>query len=508
MHRSDAASLFGRSKYSLSRAAVRTSGRVPRAGAGWLALAALAFGCGLVPDAQIEPIDALVTSEAGGAARIAVRLAHRPLDAVLVEAQVGDASEARATAALRFDRDNWRTPQTITISGVDDGERDGDVQYDVTFVARSQRAGDHAFALETLRFVNLDDDGASFASLGDLAGGDSATYVTDISAAGDVVVGYSRSDAGDEAIRWTPESGLTALGGPGSRALAVSPNGLLITGSIDYVDSQRTRAGVLWRQGAPYELLFADPGPFGMPPQHLVIEGTVVLDDGRVFANCYQYGGYRDSIGCRVDGPGMVEWANTASRIFAADASGNNAGTRHAERHAPFSSVAILHGNPLPYPPGSEGCVGGHHCEAAAQAYSADGSVAIGTSRVPLPSAEPPLGELVLWETAFVYAAGEGVVRLPDLPGGEQASGAFDISDDGSLIGGFGTDARGKQAVLWIDGTPHLLVELLHAQGLGVPDGYVLREVTAMSANGLTLAGNADNERGEPTGFRVVLPAL
>ena len=71
--------------------------------------------------------------------------------------------------------------------------------------------------------------------LGDLPGGKFKSAASAVSADGSVVVGWSNSASGREAIRWTREDGIVGLGDlPGgmfkSWATAVSADGLVVVG--------------------------------------------------------------------------------------------------------------------------------------------------------------------------------------------------------------------------------------------------------------------------------------
>jgi len=98
------------------------------------------------------------------------------------------------------------------------------------------------------------------------------------------------------------------------------------------------------------------------------------------------------------------------------------------------------------------------------------------------------------------------MVRLPDLAGGEAASGALALSGDGRVIGGFGTDTEGVRAVLWLAGEPRTLEQVVANAGGHVPEGWQLREVTAMTPDARVITGNARNAHGQPEAFRIVLP--
>lgn len=477
-----------------------------RAG-GLLALFTVSAACGAVPKVDVIPQGETVTSESGTSVSLTVSLARRPLAPVDVYAKSANEAEGTPSGALHFDLKNWNQPQTLRVTGVDDALRDGDIAYDVSVYARSARRPEGEPSLvATLHFVNRDDDVARFFALGDLPGGEQASYATSVSAAGDVVVGWSVDAAGDQAVRWTPVHGLVGLGGPSSRAQGVSPDGSFAVGSVSDSSFGRPRGAARFRADAPFELLTTTPDPRGVPPMLLTVEGTVVLNDGRVYGNCIQYAAYNEPLGCRYDDPDHLVQLPGISLIYAADATGRYAGTANAERHAPFNTHAVYSERPLPYPAdiGST-CAPYVGCLAAARAFSADGALVVGTSSIPASGATP--ASATLFQTALVYTAAEGTVRLPDLEGGEQASGAYAVSADGRTIAGFGSDERGQQAVLWRERTPRALEDVVLEAGGEIPDGFTLHEVRALSTDGRVLVGNGSNAAGNPEAFRVVLPA-
>ena len=347
---------------------------------------------------------------------------------------------------------------------------------------------------------------ASFEGLGDLPGGAGASYVTDLSASGGVVVGHSKGVSGTEAVRWTPHDGLVGLGGAPSRAEAVSPNGQLVVGS-GTGPNPLPNAGVIWRGTQPLEYLRGGPqyAPGG-PLMFSLREPTVVQDDGVVFGSCVQFGAYGARLGCRQDAPGKITLLPPMSSIYDVDTEGNRAGNRASPpRGEPVGPVANLNGVDLGHPPRSN-CLVPHSCRSDAQAFSAGAAVVVGTSLVPEPNDSVNGSAKPLFDAAFVYTKAEGMQRLPDLAGGVAASGAYAISADGRVIAGFGTDDDDQHAVVWIDRRPRKLRDLVRERGSDVPEGWSLLEVRALSADGRTFAGNALNPRGEPEGFRIVLP--
>ena len=78
--------------------------------------------------ATMSPIPA--TTEAGGQATFTVVLESRPTATVTVPVVTGDATEGKVTpASVTFTTDNWNAPQTVTVTGVDDPEADGNTAY-------------------------------------------------------------------------------------------------------------------------------------------------------------------------------------------------------------------------------------------------------------------------------------------------------------------------------------------------------------------------------------------
>lgn len=87
------------------------------------------------PDLLVEVLSA-ETTEAGGEAKVSVRLATRPVRAVVISAQSSDPAEGEASpGTLQFDPEAWFTPQLVTVVGRDDLERDGDVGYELVLSA-------------------------------------------------------------------------------------------------------------------------------------------------------------------------------------------------------------------------------------------------------------------------------------------------------------------------------------------------------------------------------------
>lgn len=81
----------------------------------------------------VSPTDGLTTSESGGTASFTVRLGSAPSQSVTLNISSSDTTEGTVSPAeLVFDGDNYDLEQTVTVTGVDDSSRDGNVEYTVT----------------------------------------------------------------------------------------------------------------------------------------------------------------------------------------------------------------------------------------------------------------------------------------------------------------------------------------------------------------------------------------
>ena len=102
----------------------------------------------------------LETSEAGGQASFSIVLDSQPLADVTIPIPVSDPSEGAVSAAeLVFTPDNWDKPQTVTVTGVDDDELDGDIPYIVAIgPAVSEDPTYDGLDAADVEVINLDND--------------------------------------------------------------------------------------------------------------------------------------------------------------------------------------------------------------------------------------------------------------------------------------------------------------------------------------------------------------
>lgn len=80
----------------------------------------------------VSPTTGLVTTEAGGTDTFTVVLDSEPTADVTIDVASDDATEGTTDVAmLTFTSANWDTPQTVTVTGVDDDIDDGDIAFNI-----------------------------------------------------------------------------------------------------------------------------------------------------------------------------------------------------------------------------------------------------------------------------------------------------------------------------------------------------------------------------------------
>ena len=189
---------------------------------GLFALAALVLAsCGdnFHPDGgtlMISPQVELRTTEGGGTATFTVSLSretYRDLDVDIASMNVQEGTVSPRT--LTFTRDSYATPQTVTITGVDDNRADGDTSYVV-------RVSAPLLGAVELDVTNLDDDVAGFTvtpllGLMTSEGGSTATFTVALTSqpADDVTFPITSSDPGEgvpdaTSLLFTPDDWDTA----------------------------------------------------------------------------------------------------------------------------------------------------------------------------------------------------------------------------------------------------------------------------------------------------------
>ena len=109
------------------------------------------------------PSNGLTTDEGGKTDTILVVLNQRPESAVTVSAASDDPTEGSVSPAnVIFTIDNWNSPQTLTVTGVDDLVQDSNVAYNIVTSAASDDPVFAAIDPNDAAVTNIDDDTAGF----------------------------------------------------------------------------------------------------------------------------------------------------------------------------------------------------------------------------------------------------------------------------------------------------------------------------------------------------------
>ena len=110
----------------------------------------------------VAPVAGLETSEGGGVATFTVVLDSEPTADVTIDVKSSDKSEGTVSpASLTFTSDNWNTAQTVTVTGVDDDQDDGNQDYTILLAAAESTDADYdGFDPADVTVSNTDDDEA------------------------------------------------------------------------------------------------------------------------------------------------------------------------------------------------------------------------------------------------------------------------------------------------------------------------------------------------------------
>ena len=103
-------------------------------------------------------------TEASGAGRTdsyTVALATRPTHSVTITPTSGDTAAATVSSALTFTTSNWNTPQTVTVTGVDDNvDQTGNRSVTISHSATSTDANYNNISIANVTATVVDNDGA------------------------------------------------------------------------------------------------------------------------------------------------------------------------------------------------------------------------------------------------------------------------------------------------------------------------------------------------------------
>ena len=156
----------------------------------------------------VAPTSGLVTTEVGGTATFTVVLDAQPSADVTIGVSSSDTTEGTASVlSLVFTAQNWATPQTVTVTGVNDSVDDGDVTYSVVLALAT--GGDYAgINPADVSATNTDDDSvgvtvtpaASPLVTSEAGGSATFTVVLNSEPTVSVTIGVSSSDLGEGTV--------------------------------------------------------------------------------------------------------------------------------------------------------------------------------------------------------------------------------------------------------------------------------------------------------------------
>ncbi|MEQ1760556.1 MAG: Calx-beta domain-containing protein [Vicinamibacterales bacterium] len=154
----------------------------------------------------VTPTSGLSTTEAGGSATFTVALGSQPTASVTIALSTSDATEGTVSpAALTFTTSDWNSPQTVTVTGVNDAIADGGQSFSVvTAAAVSADTGFNGVDAADVSVTNADDDAAGItvtpsSGLTTTESGGAATFTVVLTSqpAANVSVGLSSSDTSE-----------------------------------------------------------------------------------------------------------------------------------------------------------------------------------------------------------------------------------------------------------------------------------------------------------------------
>jgi probable HAF family extracellular repeat protein len=334
---------------------------------------------------------------------------------------------------------------------------------------------------------------AEFVGLGDLPGLSFYSEAYDVSGDGLVAVGYSISDSGQEAFRWTEVSGMEGLGSLsgtnfGSYAYGVSEDGAIVVGQSN---SGSGVEAFLWTEAGGMVGLSFLPGGSSSSAQGVSADGKVVVGTSRS-------GGVNQAFRC--------EWNEATSTCPMVGLGFLPGGSSSHARAASYDGSVIVgaagsHSGVQAFRwTEASGMVGlgdldGGDFGSFALGVSADGSVVVGRGT----SDSGSEAFRCEWNEATSTCP---MVGLGDLPGGNFFSLAWGVSADGSVVVGEGRPDAGREAFIW-DATNGMrsLKEALTREFGSSPGNWNLQMATGISADGLTVVGRGFNRSGDPEGW-------
>lgn len=345
---------------------------------------------------------------------------------------------------------------------------------------------------------------ATFEGLGDLPGGEYRSIPSAVSADGSVVVGRSdiplnpNQGFNREAFRWENGTleGLGFLPGASAQSAAagLSADGTVIVGSSDNsegnMEAFRFQNGVM--EGLGDLGHFSSAGGVSANGSVVVGYGSAENDEGDLVQEAFRWedgeivrlgdlpGGIYYSRARAVSADGSVVVGESSHSVVASSGSYLAEGFRWTEADG---MVGLGH---LTLPDSTH---------SGANDVSADGSVIVGASY----SVVTRESQAYRWENGEMEGLG-------DLPGRRFYSSATAVSADGAIVLGSSATENGTEAFFWTEegGMQNLNVVLENNYGLDLA-GWTLTSVADISDDGTVIVGAGTNPDGNTEAWRVVL---
>lgn len=322
-----------------------------------------------------------------------------------------------------------------------------------------------------------------------------------VSADGSIVVGTAITPAGSRAFRWTAATGVTLLPTLAdsqddlSYAAAISDDGSTVAGL--YYDNPDIGFGAVWNGSgsAPTDIDPAAPLGSLTSIAGANADGSVLVGFTAQPTTPLPFR-WTESAGLQTlgllpgDDRGFARAVSSDGRIAVgySDTAGSASGPRLPVRWTPDGTPQAL------TTPTSD------FLGAEAHAVDADGDTIAGSV---------DLDQTDGLEQAFRWTEAGGFSLLQDLPGGENTSAVLAMSDDGSVLAGYGfdNDENRADAVLWIDSDrPRKLADILTNDFGADLTGWRLTLIRDISPDGRFIVGDAINPAGDEQAFLAIIP--
>ncbi|MCU0566305.1 MAG: DUF4347 domain-containing protein, partial [Oculatellaceae cyanobacterium Prado106] len=154
----------------------------------------------------LSPLSGLTTTELGGTSTFTAVLTSQPVADVTLSFSSSNSSEGTVTSSVTFTAANWNTPQTVTITGVNDFLDDGDVPYTINTTISTSDINYSPLTVAPVSVTNLDNDtaGITFTPISgnttEAGGTATFTAVLNSQPTADVTLTFTSSDTSEGSV--------------------------------------------------------------------------------------------------------------------------------------------------------------------------------------------------------------------------------------------------------------------------------------------------------------------